>query len=142
QRGLLAARRTDADGGIMPANHFVLRHNDIEVEYTIGITPGLPALTYRDGNSSALSFADADITTDKMALGTLVSVSLLKTVDAGGERFGFVLPELDVPQGRSGHVETVGVYERFTGPDSFPQVPPSWRGIKLHGTARTVIVPL
>jgi hypothetical protein len=126
----------------MPANHFVLRHHDIEVEYTTGITPGLPALTYRDGNSSALNFTDADIATDKTALGTLVSVSLLKTVDTGGERFGFVVPELDVPQGRSGHVETVGVYERFSGPDSIPQVPPSWRGIKLHGTARTVIVPL
>jgi len=126
----------------MPANHFVLRHHDIEVEYTIGITPGFPTLTYSDGNSSAMSFTDADIATDKTALGTLVSVSLLKTVDTGGERFGFVLPELDVPQGQSGHFETVGVYERFSGPDSVPPIPPSWRGIKLHGTARTVIVPL
>jgi hypothetical protein len=126
----------------MPANHFVLRHHNIEVDYIVGITPGLPALTYSDGNSSALSFTDADITTDKTALGTLVSVSLLKTVDTGGERFGFVLPELDVPQGRSGRFETVGVYERFSGPDTVPPVPPSWRGIKLQGTARTVIVPL
>ncbi len=126
----------------MPANHFVLRHHDIEVDYIVGITPGIPALTYRDGNSSALSFIDADITTDKTALGTLVSVSLQKTADTGGERFGFVLPELDIPQGRSGCFETVGVYERFSGPDSIPPVPPSWRGIKLHGTARTVIVPL
>jgi len=126
----------------MPANHFVLRHHDIEVEYTIGNAPGLPALTYIDGSSSALTFTDADITTDKTALGTLVSVSLLKTVDTGGERFGFVLPELDVPQGRSGRFETVGVYERFGGPGSVPPVPPSWRGIKLYGTARTVIVPL
>ena len=126
----------------MPANHFVLRHQDIEVEYISGITPGLPALTYSDGNSSALSFTDADITTDKTALGMLVSVPLLKTADTGGERFGFVLPELEVPQGRSGRCETVGVYERLSGPDSVPPVPPSWRGIKLHGTARTVIVPL
>jgi len=126
----------------MPANHFVLRHQDIEVEYIIGITPGLPALTYSDGSSFALSFTDADITTDKTALGMLVSVPLLKTADTGGERFGFVLPELEVPQGRSGRCETVGVYERFSGPDSVPPVPPSWRGIKLYGTARTVIVPL
>jgi hypothetical protein len=126
----------------MSANHFVLRHHHIEVEYTVGITPGLPALTYHDGNSSAMSFTDAEITTDETGLGTLVSVSLLKTVDTGGERFGFVLPELDVPQGQSAHFETVGVYERFSGPDSVPQLPPSWRGIELHGTAQTVIVPL
>ena len=63
-------------------------------------------------------------------------------IDTGGERFGFVLPEFDVPQGQSGHFDTVGVYEKFSGPDSFPKVPPSWRGIELHGTAQTVIVPL
>jgi len=126
----------------MPANHFVLRHQDIEVEYISGITPGLPALTYSDGNSSAMSFTDADITTDETALGTLVSVLLLKTVDTGGERFGFVLPQLDVPRGQSADVETVGVYERFSGPDSFPKVPPSWRSIELCGTAQTVNVPL
>jgi len=34
---------------------------------------------------------------------------LRQTIDTGGERFGFVLPELDVPQGQSGHFDTVGV---------------------------------
>ena len=34
------------------------------------------------------------------------------------------------------------VYEKFTGPDSFPKAAPTWRGIELHGTAQTVIVPL
>ena len=34
----------------MSANHFVLRHHHIEIEYTAGITPGLTALTYRDGS--------------------------------------------------------------------------------------------
>ena len=126
----------------MPANHFVLRHHDVEVEYTVGVTPGIPALTYCDGSSPQRSFTDAEIATDETALGTVVSVPLQQTVDTGGERFGFVLPQLDVPQGQSGHFDTVGVYEKFTGPDSFPQVPPSWRGIELHGTAQTVIVPL
>ena len=30
----------------MPANKFVLKHHQIEVEYTIGLTPGVPALIY------------------------------------------------------------------------------------------------
>ena len=126
----------------MSANHFVLRHHDVEVEYTVGVTPGIPALTYCDGSAPRKTFTDAEIATDQTALGTVVSVPLLQTIDTGGERFGFVLPELDVPQGRSGHFDTVGMYEKFTGPDSFPKASPSWRGIELHGTAQTVIVPL
>jgi hypothetical protein len=63
----------------MSANHFVLRHHDVEVEYTVGVTPGIPALTYCDGSSPK------------------------KTL---------------------------------------PRATPSWRGIELHGTAQTVIVPL
>jgi hypothetical protein len=120
----------------------VLRHHDITVEYTVGITPGIPALTYSDGNSPAVNFTDAEITTNETALGTLVSVPLRLTVDTGGERFGFFLPQLDVPDGQAGYFETAGVYETFSGPDSFPQLPPSWRAIEMHGTARSVVVPL
>jgi len=126
----------------MSANHFVLRHHGVEVEYTVGVTPGIPALTYRDGTSLKKSFTEAEIATDETAMGTVVSVPLQQTIDTGGERFGFVLPQLDVPQGQFGHFDTVGMYEKFSGPDSIPQVPPSWRGIELHGTAQTVIVPL
>ena len=86
----------------MSANHFVLRHHSVEVEYTVGVTPGIPALTYCDGSSPKKSFTDAEIATDETALGTVVSVPLLQTIDTGGERFGFVLPELDVPQGHPG----------------------------------------
>src|SRR6476646_6094950 len=49
--GLLAAQCAIADGGTMSANHFVLRHHDVEVEYTVGVTPGIPALTYCDGSA-------------------------------------------------------------------------------------------
>ena len=126
----------------MSANHFVLRHHHIEIDYTVGITPGLTALTYRDGSSPAISFTTEEIVTDETALGTLVSVALQRTIDTGGEMLGFFLPQLDVPNGDYGDFETVGIYERFSGPDSVPQVPPSWRSIELHGSAQSVIVPL
>src|SRR5208282_151092 len=124
----------------MAANKFVLKHREIEVEYTIGITPGIPALTYSDGSPVPESFTDAEITTNDTALGTVVSVPLRSSIDTGGERFGFFLPQLDVPSGRSEGFRTVGVYEEFSGPDSVPNRPPSWRTIELHGTARTGIV--
>ena len=126
----------------MAANRFALKHREIEVEYTVGITPGIPALVYSDGSSVQESFTDAEITTDETALGTLVSVLLRRSIDTGGERFGFFLPQLDVPLGQSEEFHTVGVYEGFGGPDSFPRRPPSWRGIELRGTAQTAIVPV
>ena len=126
----------------MSANKFVLKHHHIEVDYTIGITPGLPALTYKDG-SNVKTFTSAEITTDNTGLGSLVSVSLVKSIDTGGERFGFLLPQLDVASGKTEKFNTVGVYDKFSGPDSVPRgIPPSWSCIDMQGTAQTVIVPL
>jgi|SRR5580704_35498 hypothetical protein len=127
-------------GETMAANKLVLKHHQIEVDYTLGATPGIPALVYRDGSSAPKSFTTAQITTDQTGLGTLVSVALVTSVDAGSERFGFFLPQLDVPRGQSEEFRTVGVYDTFSGPDSIPHRDPSWRCIELHGTAQTVIV--
>lgn len=118
----------------MAANKFVLKHHLVEVDYTLEATP---TLVYRDGNSAPKSFTASEIMTDQTGLGTLVSVALVLSIDAGGERFGFFLPQLDVPPGQSAEFRTVGVYERFSGPDSLPREP-SWRCIELGGTAQTV----
>lgn len=125
----------------MSANKFVLKHHHIEVEYTIGITPGIPALIYKDGHS-VKNFPANEITTDQTALGSLISVSLVISTDTGGERFGFFLPVLDVPSGQTERFTTVGLYEWFSGPDSVPRRLPSWSCVELHGTAQTVMVPL
>jgi hypothetical protein len=125
----------------MSANKFVLKHHQVEVDYTIGVAPGLTALTYTDG-PDVRTFKTNEITTDQTALGSLVSVLLVRTIDTGGERFGIFLPQLDVPSGQIEKFATAGVYEKFGGPDSFPRRPPSWRCIDMHGTAQTVIVPL
>ena len=124
----------------MAANKFVLKREQIEVDLTLGVTPGIPALVYQDGSSVPKSFTTAEITTDQTGLGTLVSVALARSIDTGGERFGFFLPQLDVPRGQSEEFRTVSVYETFSGPDSIPHRDPSWRCIGLHGTAQTVIV--
>jgi hypothetical protein len=125
----------------MSANRFVLKHGQIEVDYTIGLTPGLTALTYKDG-PNVKTFKTNEVTTDHTALGSLVSVLLVRTIDTGGERFGFFLPQLDLPPGQTTNFATAGVYERFSGPNSIPHRLPNWRCIEMDGTARTVIVPL
>jgi hypothetical protein len=125
----------------MSANKFVLKHKQIEIQYTIGITPGLPALTYNDGPEEQ-TFKSSEITTNETGLGSLVSVPLLKTIDTGGEMLGFFLPQLDTPPGQTEKFTTIGVFKKFGGPASLPRRPPSWNCIELHGTAQTVIVPL
>src|SRR6266403_5761367 len=112
----------------MSANKFVLKHHNIEVDYTIGITPGLTALEYKDP-PNVKTFNTNEITTDHTAAGSFVSVLLVRTIDTGGERFGFFLPQLDVPMGQTQEFRTVGVYETFSGPDSIPHRDPSWRCI-------------
>ena len=125
----------------MPANKFVLKGSHVVVEYTIGGNPSFPALTYTDG-AFQRSFKPDAIKTDDTGLGELVSIPLLISIDTGGERFGFFLPSIDVPSGETAHFHTIGIYEMFSGPDSIPHRPSTWRCIEMSGTAQSVIVPL
>jgi hypothetical protein len=125
----------------MPANKFVLTGSGVEVDYTVGGNPSFPSLLYKHG-AFHRSFTSAKIKLDDTGLGELVSVPLLLSVDTGGERFGFFLPFIDVPSGHTAHFHTIGIYETFSGPDSIPHRPSTWRCIAMSGTAQTVIVPL
>lgn len=123
------------------ANKYVLQGNGIQIEYTIGANPGFTALTYTEGGTTK-DFKPAQITTDNTGIGTLVSVALVQTIDTGGKRFGFFLPDVQVTLGQSVPVTTIGVTETFSGPDSFPRRPTTWQCVHLHGNAEEVIVPL
>jgi hypothetical protein len=125
----------------MAANKFVLKGSGIEVDYTIGATPSLPALIYKAG-AFHKSFTPAEIMSEDTGLGKLISVSLIRSIDVGGERFGFFLPFIDVDRGHTAHFHTIGIFEMYSGPDSIPHRPSTWRCIELSGTAQSVIVPL
>jgi hypothetical protein len=125
----------------MAANKFVLKGSGVEVDYTIGANPSFPALVYKAG-AFQKSFKPDEILSEDTGLGRMVSVSLIRSIDTGGERFGFFLPFINVDRGQTAHFCTVGVYETFSGPDSVPQRPSTWRCIEMSGTAESVIVPL
>ena len=125
----------------MPVNKFVLTGSGVEVDYTIGANAVIPALVYTDG-AFQKKFKPNEILTDDTGLGELVSVALISTIDTGGERFGFFLPLIDVPRGQTKHFHTIGIFETFSGPNSVPRRPSTWRCIEMNGTAQTVIVPL
>jgi hypothetical protein len=125
----------------MSANRFVLKGSGVEVNYTIGANPVIPALVYTAG-AFQKKFKPNEILSENTGLGEMVSVALIRSIDTGGERFGFFLPLIDVVHGQTAHFQTVGVYETFSGPDSFPHRPSTWRCIEMSGTAQSVIVPL
>jgi hypothetical protein len=125
----------------MAANKFVLKGSGVEVDYTIGANSAFPALVYKDGAFNK-SFKPSEILSDNTGLGELVSVALILSIDAGGQRFGFFLPLINVARGQTAHFHTVGIYETFSGPNSIPHRPSTWRCIEMTGTAQSVIVPL
>jgi hypothetical protein len=88
------------------------------------------------------SFKPNEILSEDTGLGKMVSVALISSIDTGGKRFGFFLPFIDVANGQTAHFHTVGVYETFSGPDSVPHRPSTWRCIEMTGTAHSVIAPL
>ncbi|MEO6561718.1 MAG: hypothetical protein ABIN99_01550 [Nitrosospira sp.] len=92
------------------ANQFTLKGYHIEIEYTIGATPGIPVLHYKDASVS-LNFTQADIRTDQTALGSLVSIRLKSFIDTGGTIFAFFLPNIDVPNGQTADFTTVAIRE-------------------------------
>ena len=57
----------------MATTKFVLKHQQVEVDYTLSATP---TLVYQDG-SSTKTFTGSEILTDQTGLGTLVSVALV-----------------------------------------------------------------
>ena len=125
----------------MAANKFVLKGSGVEVDYTIGATPSLSALFYKNG-AFKKDFTASQILSENTGLGLLVSVALISSIDTGGKRFGFFLPFIDVSAGQTAQFHTAGIYEAFTGPGSIPHRPSTWRCIEMGGTAETVIVPL
>ena len=125
----------------MSANQFALKHREIEIEYNIGITPGLPVLSYQDA-SGRRSFTATEVRVEETALGSLVSVPLQAGgIGAEGERFGFYLPQINIDRGQTAEFRTAGVYQDFSGVGTVPPQPASWRSIELHGTAHEVIQP-
>jgi hypothetical protein len=123
------------------ANHYVLNGNGIQIDYTIGGNPGFTALTFTEGGTTR-NFTPSQVTTDVTGLGTLVSVALVQTIDAGGTRFGFFLPEVQTTLGQKVTVSTIGMFEMFSGPDSIPHRPTTWQCVHLHGMAEEVEVAL
>ena len=122
------------------ANKFTLKVDRVEVSYTIGATPGISALIYKDQKMSK-EFEANEIHTDSTTLGSLLTVTVEVTVDHGGTTFSFFLPSLHV-SARAIEFNTIGIYKEVRGQVvAVANQIVSWRTIPMRGTPETVAVP-
>jgi hypothetical protein len=139
-----------ASGATTPFVHpdlYQLAGGGITVTYHPVGVGGVPTLTYQDHHRS-LSFRGDQIRRVEVPdLGTVVSVTLVMTVDAGSTTFSVLLPDVNLPNhtGSSASISTQGI----TTIHRFSIVPGLNQGqlevysvTHLSGTAWNVIVPL
>lgn len=77
-------------------------------------TPTLPELSYQDGQYD-LTFHKDEIRTQQSELGTLVSVSLQRTVDTGATVLTLFLPAINLGGGTEANFETLAIISRTLG---------------------------
>jgi hypothetical protein len=123
------------------ANMFNLAGGGLHVSYSTSGIDGEPHLTYQDGARS-LNFAGNEIRLVECDLGTLVSVTIMRTIDAGSTSFSLLVPRVNL----SAPFTSVPVStEAVTTHHAFAIVPAFNHGQRdfydvtpLHGTASNV----
>ena len=121
------------------ANFFQLHGGGIQVTYSTTSITGKPQLNFHHGIHDK-NFSGDEIQTAETVLGNLVTVFLVRTVDAGSTTFTLLIPVVNLPASNSVHISTEGIttLHKFsiigphTGQREFYSVQP------LRGTASFV----
>jgi len=128
-------------------DHYQLSGGGISITYLPIGAGGLGHLQYQD-SLRTLNFSGDQIRTVEVPdIGSIVSVTLIMTVDSGSTTFSVLIPKttLQSKVGSSAHIRTEGIttVHRFSllpaanlGQDELYTV------TSLHGTASDVIIPL
>src|SRR5689334_9341679 len=74
---------------LVAANHFQLAGHHLHITYSPFVEAGLPSFTYQDAHQTQ-TFRGADIQSAATEAGTLVSVVIRRTVDAGSTTFSIL----------------------------------------------------
>jgi hypothetical protein len=89
-------------------NNFQLSGKAIHVGYTTTGFDGKPHFSYQDASQS-LSFSGDEIETIETALASVVSVRIVRTVDAGSTSFSVLIPRINIEQSERASVHTKGI---------------------------------
>jgi hypothetical protein len=89
-------------------NFFELSGDGIQVTYSTTSFEGQPHFNYHDATLSKL-FVGNQIRTENTALGTLVSVTIHQTIDAGSTSFTILIPRVNLRVSNSAPIVTYGI---------------------------------
>ena len=78
---------------VVPANMFSLTGGGLHIGYSTTSIDGKPRMTYQDPMRS-LSFQGDEIRKVEGDLGTVVSVTIVRTIDAGSTTFSLLVPRV------------------------------------------------
>lgn len=89
-------------------NLFELHGHETHITYSTTSVAGKPQLVYRN-NEQSYSFSGDEIRTQDSELGTLVSVSLVKTIDQGSTSLTLVVPSVNLAGAQQQHIKTLAI---------------------------------
>jgi hypothetical protein len=128
-------------------DHYTLHGAGISVTYLPTGAGGLAHLTYQDHHRTLNFSGDQIRKVDVPDLGTVVSVTLSITVDAGSTTFSVLIPAVNLPDhtGASAVIHTEGITttHRFSlAPQFNLGQTESYTVVAMSGNASLVIIPL
>lgn len=121
-------------------NSYQFQGNNLSITYDTTSFTGEPCFNYRD-RKQTLNFAGDQIRTVDTEIGTLVTVTIKKTVDTGNTTFTLLIPRVNLGNNNEVKVETKGITttNRFSVIPLFNQgQKQTYTTINLKGTAQSV----
>ena len=124
---------------------YVLEAQDLKITYLVSGFQGLPYLTYQD-SAQTLSFKGTEIRAAETEIGSLVTVTVKLTVDAGSTSFSVLIPAITLADTQAEETfKTVGVLTvHRTAPLVLPPTGAreTYEIYEFEGCAQAVEVPL
>jgi len=125
-------------------NQHKLHNQDVKVTYVSNGFQGQPTLSFDDGQISK-TFRGSEVRVLQTEIGSLVTVTLVETVDTGSTSYSVLIPIINLPNTHaSQNFHTAGVrtvHKTFLSPPPRTLIE-SYHVDKLEGSAHSIIVPL
>jgi hypothetical protein len=129
-----------ATAAVQTANLFNLKGDGLTIEYSSSSITGKPQFQYSDGQANQ-TFTGNEIKVTKSDIGSLVTVTIRKSVDANFTTFTLLLPEIHM-DGSETRFSTIGIetlhHFLASAPNLIKGPVETYQTHQLQGTARSV----